>query len=423
MKQYLPFKKTLALVSAIVFFSAQTLKAHNPGEFVFTNPTLVSGTAGADGAVYRFPSVDATLDALVTIKGRSASRVGLSNIDLSNTGFTKAFQPQIDYNNGNVSGAQSWWMEFEITFVNKGSNVPVFINDFYTTALDIDGDNNGLREWDAFYTPDSYKIENNSQLQVSNFMVNSTKVGQNFLGPAQTFSGVDTNATQLMTTVRYKMTSKIVLRLGATTTKSVSDANRMYSIWFKDFQYSQSSLPVKLLSFSGNYNNNRVTLDWDVAMNEDADYYEIEKSTNGRDFSKVVMLFATDKAGVEHYSFRETVTPGSKLMYRIKLIDKSQVFNYSRIIAITAGNGSSSELKLTGNPVTNKVSFNYSADADGKMTVRLVDMNGRVHHQQPVNKMTGNNFVSIDMPSSAASGIYVLEVIDNNKIFTAKFLK
>src|SRR5690348_9146065 len=54
-------------------------------QFVFRNATLAAGTAGADGAVYRFPSVATGIDALVKINGRSSSLVKLVSIDLSNT--------------------------------------------------------------------------------------------------------------------------------------------------------------------------------------------------------------------------------------------------------------------------------------------------------------------------------------------------
>lgn len=104
-------------------------------ELVFQNSSLQSGTAGADGAVYRFPSVNLFQDALVTISGRSSNLVTLSSIDLTNTGFAKAFQPQIEYNNGSVNGAQNWWMEFTISFVDHNTSTPSIINSFFCDCI------------------------------------------------------------------------------------------------------------------------------------------------------------------------------------------------------------------------------------------------------------------------------------------------
>jgi len=113
--------KKAAAVVAVVFVSFGSFAGtNNGGELIFRNPVLASGTAGADGAIYRFSNVATGLDALVKINGRSSSLVTLVNIDLSNTGFDKAFQPQVTYNNGNTpDGNTDYWMEFGISFVQK----------------------------------------------------------------------------------------------------------------------------------------------------------------------------------------------------------------------------------------------------------------------------------------------------------------
>src|SRR5688500_12771578 len=88
-------------------------------ELVFSNAVLETGNDGANGAIYRFPSVGTGIDALVKIVSRSDSRVRLVSIDLTNTGWQKAFQPQVTFNNGNANAGNDWWMEFDISFVQK----------------------------------------------------------------------------------------------------------------------------------------------------------------------------------------------------------------------------------------------------------------------------------------------------------------
>ena len=64
--QFLP---RLFLISALPIFSfSTTAQIKNPKELIFKNPVLISGVAGQDGAVYRFPKVDLKLDALVNKK-------------------------------------------------------------------------------------------------------------------------------------------------------------------------------------------------------------------------------------------------------------------------------------------------------------------------------------------------------------------
>ncbi len=61
-----------------------------------------------------------------------------------------------------------------------------------------------------------------------------------------------------------------------------------------------SPLPVHLMSFQGNMNkNNKVTLNWTVADNETVHSFEIERSVNGRDFTTVGVVFASQKFGLK----------------------------------------------------------------------------------------------------------------------------
>lgn len=422
MKQIVPFLKSFVLAcTTLVVFSSTT--SSQTTEFVFTNPQLLSGTDGANGAVYLFPSVSPDMDAYVTIKGRSHSQVSLTTIDLTNTGFSKAFQPQIRFGTGNISSGLNYWMEFEVKFVNRSSGVNAMMNEFDVTALDIDGNGNRLHEYVSFYQPNSFKVETNSLLNVSNFVPVSTVMGTTFRGPATTYSGVDTSATRVMATVNYVNTGTILFRMGGVTVGgSASSDPRMYSIWFRDFQYNlPSSLPVKLLSFTGNVNNEKVALTWTVASNEDADYYELEKSSNGRDFVKAAMIFPTEKIGTEIYNFKETLL-ASHSVYRLKLIDKNGTISYSKVLSFQAGASAQQSLKMLGNASGNQVAFSYKAE-NSQIQVRIYDMNGRTVTAKTVAVSKGMNLVSMDINAASGNGMYILEVIDGSSRTSARFVK
>ena len=150
MKQLYPTQKerTLLLIkraTVTVAFSFITMLSFSQG-LIFKNPTLASGTAGSDGAVYRFSNVTTNVDALVTINGRSSSLVTLDTVDVTSTGFDKAFQPVVTYNKGNAKGPVSWWMEFVVTFVQSGSSTPILQDTLNATAIDVDGDGSVLQE-------------------------------------------------------------------------------------------------------------------------------------------------------------------------------------------------------------------------------------------------------------------------------------
>jgi hypothetical protein len=94
-----------------------------------------------------------------------------------------------------------------------------------------------------------------------------------------------------------------------------------------------SIVPAKLLSLEGSMNNNKVILNWMVGDNETADQFEVEKSTDGKHFIMAALVFGTDKPTTDNYTFYEKAST-KKIMYRIKLINKNKVAEYSDIIEI-----------------------------------------------------------------------------------------
>lgn len=92
-------------------------------------------------------------------------------------------------------------------------------------------------------------------------------------------------------------------------------------------------LPAKVVSLNGNVSNNKVLLNWTVNENESAAHFEVEKSTDGKTFAMAALVFGTDKNDTDAYQFYEKASK-KKLIYRIKIINKNQVVDYSSEIVV-----------------------------------------------------------------------------------------
>jgi hypothetical protein len=68
-----------------------------------------------------------------------------------------------------------------------------------------------------------------------------------------------------------------------------------------------------------------------VNKNEDAYQFEIEKSTDGSNFSLAALVFGTDKEAIEQYKFFEKAQ-SSKIYYRVKIVLRDQTSRYSDTI-------------------------------------------------------------------------------------------
>ena len=170
----------------------------------FRNPTLVSGTALAPGAVYRFSNVATGVDALVTI---DAITNGSLNVFDRDTGLIENFQPEL--NNNNASSA-----DFTISFVTAGGTTPVSL-DFAASGIDIDGNNSALREYAEFSTPFAeFVLDSPTELDVN---ASGPSVPANFRFESRTSAvapGIDPTATANIVSVQYLNTSSFSYRIG-----------------------------------------------------------------------------------------------------------------------------------------------------------------------------------------------------------------
>ena len=434
MKTFLHTTSTFRQFLMLVIFSLSVIlaNAQPTGEMSFENPALEPGSVAgtANGAEYRFSDVNSQMDAIMTISGRSSSQVVINALDLTGSGFKKAFQPQIKFNNGSVSSASTWWIEFQIQFVNKDTRMPAQMTEFHVTGLDIDGNGSRLREWDAFYGGSSYTLENNSQLTVSN-MVGTLNLplmnGKQFMGSVTDRNNIDTSATEIMTTVKYTNTSSLIIRLGATTTGSASNANRMYSVWFKNFAYIApiSTLPVKLTAFTASLVKEKVNLKWETASEINVSHFELERSTDGVNFSKTALVFSYGAADTKaNYTYSDNVASFQVpvVYYRLRSVDidgKSEL-SETRIIRLSAGTQLIS-LQTYPNPVMNELRVTLPAEWQNKqITLDILYANGQLAGRQVADGRSQTETINV---SRLSPGFYIVKASCAGQTAQQKIIK
>jgi hypothetical protein len=191
-----------------------------------------------------------------------------------------------------------------------------------------------------------------------------------------------------------------------------------------DISSLSSPLLVHLNNFQGNLNkNNKVTLGWTAADNENVDFFEVEKSVNGKDFTTVAVVFTSEKTGSEDYLYFETINSNDKVMYRLKMFDKGRNFNYSKVLVFQSKFSNINGIKIFGNPVNDKLSFSYISDANQIVIVKVNDLVGKTLMNQKIRSFEGSNMMSMSLASSFTPGMYLLEVSNGVYRQIAKFVK
>lgn len=435
-KLYLnPKKKFLLLFStmvAVVVMLTVPVLTQAQG-LAFQDASLVSGTAGQDGAVYRFPNVTTNVDGYIKINGRSSAEVKLSTIDLTGTGWDKAFQPQISYKNRSAGWSErDWWMEFEISFVSATGNVPVSISNMDVTAIDIDGNGDDINEWVSLYNLQSYTTEQRTSLQVADLLESILNVltltGKKFSGPVTNYNSIDTSATRVMTTAKYSNKNKFRIRTGGHSDERDIDAERMYSFWFKSFVYDapvQSPLPVVLHSFTAKKTSNQVLLNWSTDMEKAVSHFVIERSLNGKDFTEAGILFTEGNSDVrKEYNFKDelrNITSGL-VYYRLKIVDLDGKYKQSvvRVIRVAEDNAAQS-IAVYPNPAVSDIRITLSNNwQDKAVNIQVMNANGQ-SVMQITNARPGQT-ETINVGGLTA-GLYMVRVSNGIETATQRFVK
>jgi hypothetical protein len=418
------------LLIPISFLSiSQTLIPH----LSFRNPVLVSGTDKADGAVYRFSNVTTGVDALLKINGRSSVNVELNDIDITSTGYDSAFQPLINYTNGNSvkSGVTTdWYMEFQISFVAAGTNLPTIVAAFNSTIIDNDG-NSVYHEYVSMYGLNTYTLENPTSITVSNILSGSTILGKRFDGATTEFSGIDVTATQAMATTTFVLTNTFKIRAGGTAVGpfSIDNNGRQYSLWFKSFNYSApvtGTLPVTLTSFTARLNNAaKVGLNWTTTSEVNASHFTIERSTDAVNFNDIAMVMTQEgnSAALRDYSYPDNISSVNAdiIYYRLKMVDMDGTFSYSSIAVIRAEKGENDKVITYPNPASSELRITIPDSWQNKaVSYTIYNMNGSPV-KGTVNSSAGQT--EILNVSDVPAGTYVVKTTSGENSSAQKFIK
>ena len=186
-------------------------------------------------------------------------------------------------------------------------------------------------------------------------------------------------------------------------------------------------LPLRLLSFSARKENKTNLLSWTTINEMKVDHFEIERSNNGREFSKIGITKANSTNQINTYQYSDAVAPNSPLWgagglyYRLKMIDKDGQFSYSPIRSLTINN-SSLIITLFPNPAKDNLQIQIESDKKTAIQLVMLSADGKVLLSKSIIANEGSSLQSINI-STLPKGSYLLKVKSDKDEQVMKFEK
>ena len=192
----------------------------------------------------------------------------------------------------------------------------------------------------------------------------------------------------------------------------------------RDWRYVGFVLPIKFVKLAGLLQADKVTLNWIIIADKEVDHFEVERSTDNRNFIKTGTVTQLVKLNeLQSFSFIDDVANVNKeiIYYRIKVISKNGEIQYSNIIVIRRQQ-SKTLVSVMPNPARDYVSIAFFSEKDSKVTIRLIDNLGKIILLQDHKVAKGNNTIHLNGLSKYSDAVYSLQLLVNEELNTHKLI-
>jgi len=172
-----------------------------------------------------------------------------------------------------------------------------------------------------------------------------------------------------------------------------------------------TNMPIKLLYFTANLEENRVTLTWATSKEENFDHFELERASSNLKFSTIgnVTGAGYNTETIQKYTWEDNNPFAGQNYYRLKAVDLDGSFEYFKIAAASASGNR--RFVVYPNPTKeNFVHYAINFDNSGTDKIVVMDNKGNVLQQTPVSSIEGK----LEFAETINPGLYFVQFVSGD---------
>ncbi|HEY5825633.1 MAG TPA: T9SS type A sorting domain-containing protein, partial [Cyclobacteriaceae bacterium] len=178
---------------------------------------------------------------------------------------------------------------------------------------------------------------------------------------------------------------------------------------------SGSPLPISLSFFKvGEVNSEGVGLLWETKSELNFDYFNLQRSVNGKDFETIAEVQGHGTTKVSHeYSFTDKLALNGTSYYRLQSVDFDKYTETFNVVSVRYETGKNAS--VYPNPVTDSnLNFQLNFQPTTEILVTVTSMTGI----ERVREVIKANETSLNLGLSLEPGIYIVKMasMDFNKV-------
>lgn len=179
-------------------------------------------------------------------------------------------------------------------------------------------------------------------------------------------------------------------------------------------------LPLKLITFTATRNGLSNQLKWRTSSEVNVSHFEIQRSTNGRDFNPIGNVVSQRRFEQLVYDFTDNQPFRSANYYRLKIVDKDGKSQLSSIRLVN--NKSILSAEVFPNPTNDILNLRVSSEKKMPAELAIIGLDGKTYLTKRMILEEGVVFFSFNL-ATLSSGNYFIKVSTEGEQLAIKFIK
>lgn len=164
-----------------------------------------------------------------------------------------------------------------------------------------------------------------------------------------------------------------------------------------------AALPVEFAGFSGEIRGKAIRLDWSTATESNNKQFEVEFSTNGKNFKQIgIVAGAGTTYTTQRYHFEHATPLVGVNYYRLRQVDYDGAFEYSSMVSVEIKGKAFASYRLFPNPVQRAFTI-QAENGEVPSKVTLINTLG-----QEIKLDRANAVTTFEIPTSLQRGTYII---------------
>jgi len=182
-----------------------------------------------------------------------------------------------------------------------------------------------------------------------------------------------------------------------------------------------------ITNFEAQANGDHVTVHWTTMHESNLDYFALERSTDGTNFSKVSTCFAGGNSDEQRNYFLNDAAPiTGNTYYRLRAVNFRKESSVSNTVSVFFKTEQAALYidKIEPNPFSDQFDVVFGSNKNDPMEIRLTSISGNVVYSEKINadKASAQRYKFRDQ-KDLKPGIYFFSVHQNNDQKTIKLVK